>query len=121
MCVTNSCMEHLQLPASVTKHGQDGEAMTLPLVRKYGDRVILYNANGPSEATSVMMFKHMKSSDEQVSIGRPIQHCSAYVMGDDMILTAEGDVGQLCIGGKCVSRGDLDGDATTNARCINSS
>ncbi|MDQ3286796.1 MAG: amino acid adenylation domain-containing protein, partial [Pseudomonadota bacterium] len=69
---------------------------------QYGRKAL--NAYGPTETTINCAFSVL---DGQVTIGRSMPGCTAYVLGEDMSLLPRGAVGELYVGGDCVARGYL--------------
>ncbi|MCS4436070.1 non-ribosomal peptide synthetase [Aquiflexum gelatinilyticum] len=67
----------------------------------------LWNMYGPTETTIWSTFKKMEVG-EKISIGKPIDNTSIYILTADGSLNPEGVPGELCIGGKGVGRGYLN-------------
>ncbi|SMD41575.1 amino acid adenylation domain-containing protein [Aquiflexum balticum DSM 16537] len=67
----------------------------------------LWNLYGPTETTITSTFKKMEVG-EKVTIGKPIDNTSVYILGPDGGLNPIGIPGELCIGGKGVGRGYLN-------------
>jgi len=99
--------------------GLGGEAIRLSHLRAWFQseqcRARLLNMYGPSECTDIVIAADY-SRDEAAShavtvpIGRPIYHCSAYVLNERMKLQPRGVVGELFLGGVCVSNGYVNLD-----------
>ena len=68
----------------------------------------LVNNYGPTEGTVVATSGRVKSEDtdgRMPSIGRAIDNTQIYMLDESMHPVAEGDAGELCIGGAGVARG----------------
>lgn len=66
----------------------------------------IFNSYGPTEATVVATVSEIRPGQE-VTIGRPIPNYSCYVVNETLELVAEGEEGELLIGGPGVARGYL--------------
>ncbi len=66
----------------------------------------IFNSYGPTEATVVATVSEIRPGQE-VTIGRPIPNYSCYVVNEALELVAEGEEGELLIGGPGVARGYL--------------
>ena len=82
----------------------------------YPDRTYT-NAFGPTEATGISMFHTMPAppadASERIPIGIPCTDTEAYLLDDDGSQVPRGDVGELCLGGPCLSPGYLGDDERT--------
>ncbi|MDX2300155.1 MAG: amino acid adenylation domain-containing protein, partial [Xanthomonadaceae bacterium] len=99
--------------------GDDTSAHALVRLTEYcarfGRKVL--NAYGPTETTVNCAFDVL---DGQVTIGRPMLGCAAYVLGEGRSLLPRGSVGELYVGGECVARGYLGAEAMTRASFVDS-
>ena len=77
----------------------------------------LWNMYGPTETTIWSTFKKMEVS-EKVSIGKPIDNTSVYILSADNGLNPIGIPGELCIGGKGVGRGYLNRPELTSQKFL---
>ena len=79
------------------------------------------NAFGPTEATGISVYHVMRappaSADARVPIGRPCAGTEASVRDGDGREVADGEVGELYLGGPCLSPGYL-GDPEGTARAF---
>ncbi|GGC61795.1 Pls/PosA family non-ribosomal peptide synthetase [Chelatococcus reniformis] len=84
-----------------------GEALPSPLVARWarpGRRI--FNTYGPTEATVVATVAEVLPG-EAVTIGRPIPNYTCYIADDDLNPVADGQQGELLIGGPGVAAGYL--------------
>jgi amino acid adenylation domain-containing protein len=95
-----------------------GEAFPRHLAEKFiescGD---VWNVYGPTETTVWSTLKRIVSASD-ISIGRPIDNTTLYVLDDDQQLVPPGAHGELWIGGDGVARGYLGRPDLTNERFI---
>ena len=78
------------------------------------------NAYGPTEATGISLFHKVTripvDTTERIPIGVPCRGTEAVLMGEDDAVVPRGEVGELCLGGLCLSSGYLnDPDKTASA------
>lgn len=82
----------------------------------YPDRTYT-NAFGPTEATGISMFHTMparpRDARERIPIGVPCTGTEAHLLDEDLRPVVPGEVGELCLGGPCLSRGYLGDEAKT--------
>ncbi|WP_373493940.1 amino acid adenylation domain-containing protein, partial [Aquiflexum sp.] len=81
-----------------------GEALGEELKNSLVGLGTLWNMYGPTETTIWSTYKKMEVG-EKVTIGKPIDNTSVYILGPDGGLNPIGIPGELCIGGKGVGRG----------------
>ncbi|HEY6349037.1 MAG TPA: amino acid adenylation domain-containing protein [Candidatus Angelobacter sp.] len=89
-----------------------GESVLLEQVRHFaeltGNRVILANHYGPTEASVCATMLTTRDGSElsgvDFPIGRPLPGVRVYVLDQSLQLTPRGGVGELCIGGVGVAR-----------------
>ncbi|WP_113925697.1 non-ribosomal peptide synthetase [Cognataquiflexum aquatile] len=77
----------------------------------------LWNLYGPTETTITSTFKKMEVG-EKVSIGKPIDNTSVYILGPEGGVNPIGIPGELCIGGKGVGRGYLNKPDLTSQKFL---
>jgi amino acid adenylation domain-containing protein len=84
-----------------------GEALGLPLVRKFYNKLQtpLWNCYGPTETTIQSTVTLCEPGREKVLIGKPVANTQAYVVDDKMNLVPVGVPGELCLGGTGLARG----------------
>ncbi|MEU8591499.1 non-ribosomal peptide synthetase [Streptomyces sp. NPDC048664] len=82
----------------------------------------LVNAYGPTEATTFASFFDCTldtlAGRDRVPIGRPIQGTTLRVVAEDLSEVAQGEVGELCIGGPGVALGYLGRPELTAERFV---
>lgn len=85
----------------------------------YGDKTVIYNEYGPTEATVGCMIyaykKNIKTQKNTISIGKPIQNVQLFVM-KDKALRGLGMVGELCIGGISLAKGYMNKEELTREK-----
>ena len=77
-----------------------------------------WNVYGPTETTIWSTVKQVKSHDEIITIGRPIDNTSVYVLDKIGRIAPVGVVGELHIGGAGIARGYLNREELTRERFI---
>ena len=100
-----------------------GENLNLDLTRKIHEKypeIRIFNEYGPTEATVGCLIYQYKSDDTgvNVSIGRPIDNVEAYVLDNSQKLLPAGAVGELYIGGACLSNGYFNNPSLNQERFI---
>jgi D-alanine--poly(phosphoribitol) ligase subunit 1 len=82
----------------------------------YPDRTYT-NAFGPTEATGISLFHILPTrpadASERIPIGTPCPGTEAYLLDEDGRPVGPGEVGELCLGGPCLSRGYLGDEEKT--------
>jgi len=70
------------------------------------------NAYGPTEATGISLYHKVQripqDAGERIPIGIPCDGTRAVVLGEDGEVLVPGEVGELCLGGPCLSSGYLN-------------
>lgn len=90
-----------------------GEACPSVLVKKHFavlPQTNLYNEYGPTEAT-VWCIAHKilpKNSETGVPIGKPVANAQVFLLNRNKTLVPYGAVGEICVGGTCLSSGYLN-------------
>ncbi len=67
-----------------------------------------YNLYGPTEATGMSCFWRADrelGEDEPIPVGRPFRNTRIYLIGEDGAPVRRGEVGEIYIGGSCVTMG----------------
>ncbi|RYZ36376.1 MAG: amino acid adenylation domain-containing protein, partial [Myxococcaceae bacterium] len=95
-----------------------GEACSPELVRRWGARVCLLNAYGPTEATVCATISAPLRPGELPTIGRPWDNVQVYILDEQMRPVPVGVPGELCIGGVGLARGYLGNPALTAEKFI---
>lgn len=86
-----------------------GEALPQELAEKLLPRASsLWNVYGPTETTVWSTIKELNSSEKPITIGRPINNTSVYILDKFMKPLAVGIAGELYIGGDGVAKGYLN-------------
>ncbi|MBR1240318.1 amino acid adenylation domain-containing protein [Bradyrhizobium sp. AUGA SZCCT0274] len=75
----------------------------------------LFNLYGPTEATTYATFTELATGD-RVTIGRPVDPASVYILDDRLEPVPTGVIGQLFVAGPCLARGYLGRPALTAER-----
>ncbi|MEJ2880832.1 non-ribosomal peptide synthetase [Pedobacter sp. GR22-6] len=82
-----------------------GEQLPKDLAEKILPRVTaLYNMYGPTETTIYSTGKQILPSDELITIGKPIDNTSIYILNEDQKEVKTGDIGEIYIGGLGLAR-----------------
>ncbi|TQF10135.1 amino acid adenylation domain-containing protein, partial [Myxococcus llanfairpwllgwyngyllgogerychwyrndrobwllllantysiliogogogochensis] len=82
-----------------------GEACTPELVARWGDKVQMFNAYGPTEVTVCATMSEPLSADQRLSIGRPWANVRAYVLDATLNPVPVGVPGELCVESVGLARG----------------
>jgi len=86
-----------------------GEALPQDLAQKLLTRASsLWNVYGPTETTVWSTIKHLTTDDKVISIGRPINNTSIYILDKFLKPLAPGVAGEIYIGGDGVAKGYLN-------------
>ncbi len=97
-----------------------GEALPYSLAQRLIPKIdALYNMYGPTETTIWSTIAKIEASDEIITIGRPIQNTSVYILGEQQQLLPAGAEGEICIGGVGVALGYHLKNELTRERFIN--
>jgi non-ribosomal peptide synthetase component F len=77
-----------------------------------------FNAYGPTEATGISLIHQIeqmpRSPQELIPIGRPCDDTYVYLLGKDLDIVPDGDVGELFIGGAGLALGYLNDPEKTS-------
>jgi len=86
-----------------------GEALPQELAQKLLSRASsLWNVYGPTETTVWSTIKHLSADDKVISIGRPINNTSIYILDKFLKPLGPGIAGEIYIGGDGVAKGYLN-------------
>ncbi|MBW4594951.1 MAG: amino acid adenylation domain-containing protein [Brasilonema angustatum HA4187-MV1] len=85
-----------------------GEASSVELIKQWSAGRNLFNAYGPTEASVCATIAKCTSSDEKVTIGRPISNKQIYILDSHLQPVPIGVPGELHIGGVGLARGYLN-------------
>lgn len=94
-----------------------GEALMEETKNLLAQTGTLWNLYGPTETTITSTFKKMEVGDK-VTIGKPIDNTSVYILSADGSLNPVGIPGELCIGGDGVGRGYLNRPELTSQKFV---
>jgi non-ribosomal peptide synthetase-like protein len=92
-----------------------GEALTEDLVERWAPGRRLVNGYGPTECTVTVLRADVRQGFP-VTIGRPVQGHSAWVLDPNMSPMADGEPGELCIAGRGLARGYRNLPKLTNEK-----
>ncbi|RHY57789.1 hypothetical protein DYB30_013184, partial [Aphanomyces astaci] len=92
---------------------------TCPLVLKdlWAPYVRFMNLYGPSECAIMTHYAELQPGDP-ITIGRPLENVHSYILDSNQRPVPVGVVGELCLGGVCVSPGYINLPHQTNERFI---
>lgn len=97
-----------------------GEALPMELAhRLINCSSSLWNVYGPTETTVWSTLKQLKEQDKVISIGRPINNTSIYILDKFLNPLAPGIAGEIYIGGDGVAKGYLNRPELTEEKFIN--
>lgn len=90
-------------------------------INKLANKLRIFNTYGPTETTVCASYyefdKNYKLSDS-IPIGRPIDNVQIYILDENLNRVQNGQIGEICIPGKGVSRGYLNQQEKTNKNFI---
>ena len=96
-----------------------GEALPQDLAQKLLTRASsLWNVYGPTETTVWSTIKHLTADDKVISIGRPINNTSIYILDKFLKPLAPGVAGEIYIGGDGVAKGYLNRPELTSEKFL---
>nr|QEO74047.1 condensation domain-containing protein [uncultured bacterium] len=86
-----------------------GERCTAEVAARWSAGRRFFNAYGPTETTVCATMAECATQDGvQPPIGRPIDNAQVYLLDADLQCVPLGAMGELCVGGVCLSRGYLN-------------
>ncbi len=87
----------------------------------YPDK-LFYNAYGPTEATGISLCYPIPAIPDnpaaRIPIGKPCKDAVVLLLKEDHTVAKEGEVGELCISGTCLSKGYLNDQEKTDRAFI---
>lgn len=96
-----------------------GEAFPEELVKQLLDKSAeVWNMYGPTETTVWSTLKQISSTDEPMTIGKPIYNTKIYITDEHMQLLGPGNYGEILIGGEGLSSGYLHQPQLTSEKFI---
>jgi thioesterase domain-containing protein/acyl carrier protein len=97
-----------------------GEALPAELANRIlKTQSILWNVYGPTETTVWSTVKEIKATDKVISIGRPVNNTSVYILDEFLRPLAPGIPGEVYIGGDGVAKGYLNRPELTAEKFLN--
>lgn len=95
-----------------------GEVCTTDLAHRWCKPYrLVYNTYGPTEATVIATYSILNPAEE-VTIGRALPGYDVLIVKEDQQIAAEGEEGELLIGGASIARGYLHQEALTQKKFI---
>lgn len=83
-----------------------GEALPADLAKELLSKChALWNVYGPTETTIWSSVKEIKANDGLITIGKPIGNTQFYILDDQRLIAAAGQIGEIAIGGDGVANG----------------
>ena len=109
--VVNCKAFHIAVPTTIRLVIFCGEVMPckhLNVWKKYIPEALYVNMYGPTEATYACMYYDIDrdfQDDEKLPLGRACENSEILLITDDNKEAAEGEIGEICILGQCLSNG----------------
>lgn len=94
-----------------------GEELPADVAARWAPGRRLENGYGPTEC-SITVVRTPVRAGERVTIGHPVEGNHAWILDDELNEVAAGVAGELCIGGRGVTRGYLGAPALTAERYV---
>ncbi len=105
--------------SSAMKALSGGDVLTRKLANKILERVgSLWNMYGPTEATIWSSACKVRSGEQKITIGKPINNTRMYILDENLQPLPVGVVGELHIGGDGLARGYLNNASLTSEKFI---
>lgn len=95
-----------------------GEACSKQLISNWASKLNFINAYGPTECTVCASMNICSSSDETVSLGKPIANTVFYLLDEDLNPVLNGEIGELCISCLGLARGYINMPSITESSFI---
>lgn len=95
-----------------------GERCPEKLIHRWlGYNAKIFNTYGPSEATIISTYLKCDGNNK-LTIGKPIPNCEIMILDDQLKKVAEGQPGEICIGGKGLAKSYLNNPELTKEKFI---
>ena len=114
-----------QFPASLAEVMTAGEQLKItPQIAAFFAALpgcVLYNQYGPTEChvvTQLALAGDPAAWPVLPTIGQPIDNVALFITDETLNLLPAGEVGELCIGGRCLAAGYLNQPALTNEKFV---
>jgi amino acid adenylation domain-containing protein/thioester reductase-like protein len=99
--------------------GEEISPRAVHILRGLLPRVGITNTYGPTEASIGSLFHEITGADrDSVPIGRPIDNTYATILNGQHELVAQGQIGEICIGGDCLGVGYFGDPGKTAAAFV---
>ncbi|WP_282124677.1 polyketide synthase [Algibacter mikhailovii] len=96
-----------------------GEPLPMTLAHNLIERCNeLWNLYGPTETTVLPFLTRVYKEDNPITIGKPIANTYAYLLDEKGLPVKPDEIGEIVVGGDCVSLGYLNRPELTNERFI---
>ncbi|MDP9867531.1 MULTISPECIES: non-ribosomal peptide synthetase [Streptosporangium] len=105
-------------PIPVTTMTSGGEPLPEYLVERWGTRLRLFNAYGPTEATVSATAGRCRPGEGKPSVGRPLSGVEVHILDPAGDPVPDGETGELCVAGRGVARGYANRPELTRERFV---
>lgn len=90
------------------------------VLKNINNEIAIYNEYGPTETTVGCSIYEVKSSNDNITIGKPIANTAIYILTDNKLYAPIGVSGEIFIGGSGLAQGYLNRlDLTTEKFIVN--
>lgn len=80
----------------------------LNIWRKYIPQALYVNMYGPTEATYACMYYNIEKEfkdEEKLPLGKACENCTIVLLNEQSEVASNGEIGEICIWGRCLSQG----------------
>lgn len=98
--------------------GEELLLQQVEILNKINPDIRIVNEYGPTETTVGCIVKQIESTDDKITIGRPIANTQIYILDKDLNLLPAGVPGEIYIGGAGVGQGYLHKPQLTKGKFI---
>lgn len=97
-----------------------GDTLRKEFIKKIAKKIRVFNTYGPTETTvCASYYEYNENYDlDSIPVGRPINNVNIYILDDNLNVMPDGEIGEICISGKGVSKGYLNLEEKTNKNFI---